>query len=91
MPDNLNEVYASIDRVHANESASTRRQLIAGTTMVLGATGMLALAETADAQIDEDTPNTPENILTVAATAEVYDEVSPRTPDPEAVNVRMRA
>ncbi|MEJ7781119.1 MAG: hypothetical protein WKF99_01010 [Solirubrobacteraceae bacterium] len=71
MPDNLNEVYASIDRVHANESASTRRQLIAGTTMVLGATGMLALAETADAQIDEDTPNTPENILTVAATAEV--------------------
>lgn len=39
--------------------------------MVLGATGMLALAETADAQVDSDTPNTPENILTVASTAEV--------------------
>jgi hypothetical protein len=71
MPDNLNLVYESIDRTHANESASTRRQLIAGTTMVLGATGMLALADSAEAQIADDTPNTPENILNVAATAEV--------------------
>ncbi len=75
MPDHLNLVYESIDRVHADKPAATRRQLVAGAAATLGGLGLLGLAEDAHAQ---STPfatrkvrNDPQTILNVAATAEV--------------------
>jgi len=67
----LNYVYDTMDDVHKDKPAHTRRSMIAGTTALLGSMGMLAWADQAEAQIDSDTPNTPENILNIAATAEV--------------------
>ncbi len=75
MSEHLNLVYQSIDRVHADKPAATRRQLVAGAAATLGGLGLLGLAEDAHAQ---STPfatrkvrNDPATILKVAATAEV--------------------
>jgi len=68
MSEALNLVYQSIDRQHADSSAHTRRQLVAGAAATLGGMGMLGLApEIASAAHKED----PQTILNVAATAEV--------------------
>ena len=75
MAGGLDLVYETIDRQHAGESAHTRRRLVAGAAAALGGMGLLALPGVAGA--DPATPasfpkeNTPERILTVAATAEV--------------------
>ncbi len=71
MSQTLNYVYDTMDDVHKDKSAHTRRSMIAGTGALLGSMGMLAWADQAEAQISEDSPNTVENILNIAATAEV--------------------
>jgi len=70
-------MYETIDEVHRDKPAATRRQMVAGATAALGSMGMLAWADRAEAQSGlpmsrrNDAPNTPENIVNVAATAEV--------------------
>jgi Ferritin-like domain len=63
--EHLNDVYASIDRSSAGESASTRRKFVAGAAGTLGGLGLLSLPASALAANDAQT------ILNVAATAEV--------------------
>jgi len=90
MSDALNKVYEAIDREHANESAHTRRKVIAGAASTIGALGLLgvpnALAFGRGPFVHpplfhppfvrppfgrRQPDNSPETILTVAATAEV--------------------
>ncbi|HEV2820219.1 MAG TPA: hypothetical protein VGW11_06915, partial [Solirubrobacteraceae bacterium] len=71
MSETLNYVYDTMDDVHKDKSAHTRRSMIAGTGALLGSMGMLAWADKAEAQVGNDSPNTPEAILNIAATAEV--------------------
>jgi hypothetical protein len=67
MTEALNLVYQTIDDQHAEKSAHTRRQLVAGAAATLGGMGLLGAApEIADARHSED----PQTILNVAATAE---------------------
>lgn len=67
MTEALNLVYQTIDDQHAEKSAHTRRQLVAGAAATLGGMGLLGTApEIADARHTED----PQTILNVAATAE---------------------
>jgi len=72
--DALNLVNQVIDEENAKESAITRRRMVAGAAGVLGSMGLMGTAD-AFAQKrsgpDYDGPNTPENILNIAATAEV--------------------
>src|SRR4051794_28614320 len=70
MSDALSRVYRAVDEQHAEQSALTRRRLVKGTAATLGGLGLLSLPFASAARAD-DTNNTPENILTVAATAEV--------------------
>lgn len=65
MSEHINEVYASIDRGFAGESAATRRKFVAGAAGALGGLGLLSLPASAMAANDAQT------ILNVAATAEV--------------------
>ncbi|HEY6398264.1 MAG TPA: ferritin-like domain-containing protein [Solirubrobacteraceae bacterium] len=65
MSQHLNDVYASIDRGFAGESAATRRKFVAGAAGTLGGLGLLALPAKALAANDAQT------ILNIAATAEV--------------------
>lgn len=65
MSEHTNDVYASIDRGFAGESASTRRKFVAGAAGALGSLGLLSLPASALAANDAQT------ILNVAATAEV--------------------
>ena len=67
--ESLNMAYASIDRDFAEESGSTRRQLVAGAAATVGGIAALSLPEIASA--GSSSSNTPERILNVAATAEV--------------------
>jgi len=70
--DVLVDVYESIDEQHRHLPATTRRRLIAGTAATLGGMGALGMASSAFAQTNAPSgPNTPENILNIAATAEV--------------------
>jgi hypothetical protein len=62
-------VNRAIDEEHGEKSAHTRRQMIAGAGAVVGSMGLLGLAS-GDA-FAASSPNTVENITTVAATAEV--------------------
>jgi len=70
----MNLVNQVIDEENKHESAITRRRMVAGAGAVLGSMGLLGAAD-AMAQKrtgpDYDGPNTPENIINVAATAEV--------------------
>jgi hypothetical protein len=77
MTDIRSEAGQSIDRVFADEPAATRRRFVAGATAVLGSMGLLGSADAHGAPARRAThrrghqgPNTPENILGVAATAE---------------------
>lgn len=65
MPDQINEVYASIDDSFSGEAASTRRKFVAGAAGTLGSLGLLSLPASAMAANDAAT------ILNIAATAEV--------------------
>jgi Ferritin-like domain len=63
--EHINDVYGSIDRGFAGESASTRRKFVAGAAGTLGGLGLLSLPAKALAANDAQT------ILNIAATAEV--------------------
>ena len=65
MNESLNLVTQTIDEGHEHESASTRRQLVAGAAATIGGMGLLAMPEVAMARNDATT------ILNIAATAEV--------------------
>ena len=66
----LKRAYESVDREFAEESGSTRRGLIAGTAATLGGMAAMTLPDFAKAE-DLSPNNTQENLLAVAATAEV--------------------
>ncbi len=70
MSDVNNEIFETIDRQNATESATTRRRLVGGTAAALGSMGLLGFASDALAQ-GEDSANSVANLTTVAATAEV--------------------
>jgi len=67
--ESLNMAYASIDEQFADQSGSTRRQLVAGAAATVGGIAALSLPEIASAA--PSGRNTPEKILNIAATAEV--------------------
>ncbi len=66
-------VFQAVDTVAEKESASTRRQMVAGLSVTLGGMGLLGLAPAASATHvrGHSSVNTPENIINIAATAEV--------------------
>jgi hypothetical protein len=67
------DLFDTIDRQNAHESASTRRSLIKVTGAALGSMGLLSYATTGDAlaAVKTDPANSVKNITAVAATAEV--------------------
>jgi hypothetical protein len=75
MAEATNFVLDAIDDQHRDKPAATRRQIVAGAAAALGGMGALTLADRAEAQLPtsrlNDAPNTPENIVNIAATAEV--------------------
>jgi hypothetical protein len=71
MSDSMNYVNKIIDEENAGESAHTRRQMVAGAGAVIGGLGLAGLASGSAFAQGSSSPNTPENITTVAATAEV--------------------
>lgn len=77
MTDLISSSGESVDRVFADESAATRRRFVGGVAGVLGSMGLLGVADAGAAtgrpathRRGHDGPNTPANILAVAATAE---------------------
>ncbi len=70
MSEALNVAFDAIDEQHADESALTRRKLVAAGAAGLGSLGVLGLANN-DAWAAQAARNTPQNILNIAATAEV--------------------
>src|SRR5215210_4545062 len=72
MSEALNFVNQAIDEEHSDKSAHTRRNMIKGAGAVIGGMGLMGIASgDALGQSLKNSPNTPENITTVAATAEV--------------------
>ncbi len=72
MSEELDLVYRTIDRQHAEKSAHTRRQLVAGAAATLGGLGLMGLPSVASAANGSTSGNNdPQTILNVAATAEV--------------------
>jgi len=72
MSESMNYINQIIDDENADKSAHTRRQMVAGAGAVIGGLGLAGLASgDAFAQGGKSTPNTVENITTIAATAEV--------------------
>jgi hypothetical protein len=74
MSDAYDNFTRAIEEAHPAESAATRRQLVAGATGVIGGMGLLG-ALTGEAKAthrrNHTGPNTVENIINIAATAEV--------------------
>ena len=70
MSEALNVAYSAIDEQHAGESALSRRKLVGGAAASLGSLGLLGLVND-DAWAAKAARNTPQNILNIAATAEV--------------------
>jgi hypothetical protein len=77
MTDVINNVLEDLDREHADKPAATRRQIVAGAAAALGSMGILGTAEAIAQESGlpqsrlNKAPNTPENIVNIAATAEV--------------------
>ena len=72
MSEAMNFVNQVIDEENKDKSAHTRRQMVAGAGAVIGGLGLAGIASgDAFAQSFKNSPNTPENITTIAATAEV--------------------
>ncbi len=68
------KVYQAIDRLYPQESAATRRQLVGGAGAALGGMGLLGLLPSVASATHvrgHKSANTPENIVNIAATAEV--------------------
>ena len=70
MSNTENLIYEAIDRVHADESASTRRRFVGGAAATLGGMGLLGLANSPSA-IAKANKKDPETILNAAASVEV--------------------
>jgi hypothetical protein len=64
-------VYDAIDEAHGDQPAHTRRQMVAGAAAAFGSMGVFGMLPDIAAAGGGSSGNTPENILTVAATAEV--------------------
>ncbi len=93
MTDVTNHLYETIDRQHGHETAATRRQLIKGTTAALAGAGILGLAtgtDPASAKVATADANSVENILAVAATAEVLATIV-NTVGPEKLGNKLDA
>ncbi len=71
MSESLNYINKIIDEENAEKSAHTRRQMIGGAGAVIGGMGLMGLASGDAFAQGRNSPNTVENITTVAATAEV--------------------
>jgi len=67
MAEALNIAYDAIDQEHAEESATTRRRLVAGAAGAIGGLGLLGILGDEDAMAKNDA----KTILSIAATAEV--------------------
>ncbi len=67
MTEALNGVYQAIDDQHADKSAATRRQVVAGAAAAVGGIAALSLPEIAAAEHNTDVPT----LFNIAATAEV--------------------
>src|SRR5579859_2767077 len=85
MSDPINGVYDAIDREHRTESAATRRKFVAGAAATIGGLGLLGVPQAALAA-GSKSDNTVENILAVAATAEVLATIV-NTVGPEKVSL----
>ena len=66
-----NLAYEAIDREFANESASTRRKFVGGAAATLGSMGLLGATGAGSAIAKSAKKADPQNILNIAATAEV--------------------
>lgn len=66
-----NLAFEAIDREYAEESASTRRKFVGGAATTLGGMGLLGAAGAGTALAKSADKADPQNILNVAATAEV--------------------
>ncbi len=71
MSETLNLIYGSIDEQNADKPAATRRQLVAGAGAALGGMGLLGLAQEAEAATSSRHSVDTQELLNVAATAEV--------------------
>jgi hypothetical protein len=74
MSEFLNAVVQSVDERNRDKATATRRQLVAGATAALGTIGAISWAAEAEAalpKVKSTAPNTPQNIVNIAATAEV--------------------
>jgi len=71
MSEAMNFVNKVIDEENKDKSAHTRRQMVAGAGAVIGGLGLAGIASGDAFAQGRNSPNTPENITTVAATAEV--------------------
>ncbi len=86
MSDPTTGVYDAIDREQAAESATTRRKFVAGAAATFGGLGLLGVPQAALAAGSSASDNTVENILAVAATAEVLATIV-NTVGPEKVSL----
>jgi len=71
MPDELNLVYKAIEKQHSDESALTRRRMVAGAAATLGGMGLLGVGSAQGKVRARASVNDTQTILNVAATAEV--------------------
>ena len=81
--EHLDLVYRAIDEDHADQPAHTRRQIVGGAAAALGGMGLLAIPDWAKAAT---TDNSAQNILNIAATAEVLATIV-NTVGPEKVHL----
>jgi hypothetical protein len=86
MAEALNIAFDAIDSEHAEESATTRRRLVAGAAGAIGGMGLLGLLDTEDAMAKNDA----KTILKVAATAEVLATIV-NTVGPERLGAKLDA
>jgi hypothetical protein len=71
MTDALDLVYRTIEDEHRDESACSRRKLLAGASAALGSMGILSVAPKIAEAGGRGAGNNPQNIAAIAATAEV--------------------
>jgi hypothetical protein len=72
MSEGVNLIYQSIDRLHAEKPAATRRKMVAGTAAALGGMGLLGIAQEVEAAPVAAARKTDQKaLLNIAATAEV--------------------
>ena len=87
-----NNLFETIDRQNAGESAHTRRTLVKGTAAALGSMGLLGFASSGDAfaAVKTADENSVANITAVAATAEVLATIV-NTLGPEKLGSKLDA